>query len=247
MDYSKLAFTSDVNEPDSHVSPISCIEAMFEHTDTDGNLYIPKWYYGECSDAEKHFYACKMKWNENDCRTLVDRFNEHIKTLSFIAESCDNPSDSFEKNKKLFDKKIADFCNTYLRILGADEFDLDYIDLLYDKKETVNDIKKIAQKLEEHIPLDEYETSFMENYKDVALSDEESMLLNIFRAAVHKEAAQRLGREPLAEYVIVSSRRVRSLMSLGAPTFIIELEERLLAQAIAINRYAESIADVTTI
>lgn len=247
MDYSKLAFTSDVNEPDSHVSPISCIEAMFEHTDTDGNLYIPKWYYGECRDTEEHFYACKMKWNENDCRTLVDRFNEHIKSLSFIAANCNNLSDSFEENEKLFGKKIADFWNVYLRILGADEFDLDYIDFLCDKKETVDDIKKFTQKVEKNIPLDEYETSFMENYKDVALSDEESLLLNKFNAAVHKETAQRLGREPLAEYVIVSSRRVRSLMSMGVPTFILELEERLLAQAMAINCYAESIANITKI
>lgn len=247
MDYSKLAFTSDIDEPNSHVSPIRCIEAMFEHTDTDGNLYVPKWYYGECYDREEHFYACKMEWSENDCRALIAEFNKHIKSLYFIAANCNNIGDSLKENEKSFGKNIADIWNTYLRILGADEFDLDYIDFLCDKKETINDIKKITQKIVEHIPLNEYETSFMENYKDVTLSDEESMLLNKFSATVHKEAAQRLGREPAAEYVIVSSRRVLSLMSLGAPSFIIELEEKFLAQALVINRYAKSIADVTTI
>ena len=246
MDYSKLAFTSDIDEPNSHVSPIRCIEAMFEHTGTDGSLYIPKWYYGECYDTKEHFYACKMKWSKNDCCAFISEFNEHIKNLSFIAENYDNPN-SLKKSEKLFEKKIADFCNIYLRVLGADEFNLDYIDLLYDKKETINDIKKIAKKVEDHIPLDEYEASFMENYKGISLSDKESMLLNIFSTAVHKEAAQRLGREPVSEYVIISSRRVCLLMSLGAPTFILELEERLLAQAMVINHYAESIADVTTI
>ena len=44
MDRSNLAFHVD-DDTYYHLTPVDCINAMFEHTDSDGHLLIPAWPY----------------------------------------------------------------------------------------------------------------------------------------------------------------------------------------------------------
>ena len=177
MSKSKKSFCFDDDSVYTNLTPSQCISAMFDHTDSDGNLYLPEWPNDSDENKQNRLYACKMDWNKSDCDKTVADYENLYKVLSELAEKYDSLNSSLDENRDLLSDTQLKVWNTYIQGLG-----------------TMN-------------------TS---------------------------EAQKRIGNNVAAYDVVIRAQRVYKLMSMDAPKIIITNEAKLLAQAMVIHDYAES-------
>ena len=101
-----LAFNAD--DAYTALTPEECIDAMFAHTDAEGNLAIPKWPYDGNGEAESsshgehgEYYLMKMNWNKERKKSVTDDFEALFNALEIIASKWEKLSKTFEKNKEI--------------------------------------------------------------------------------------------------------------------------------------------------
>ena len=236
MDHPMPAF--DVND-EAYISltPVDCINAMFSHTDGEGNLRIPVWP-NETDDINEETTAwldCVMTWDAGGRNDLIAAYEELFAALKTIADVSDRLGETREENEGILSGKLLDVWDTYIR--PFDLGDIDY-DTVMDIEERM-DAAKLAGLFED----DAYENGediFWRGEEKTVVTAEEVALYNQYVAAVHSDAERRLDRTLAAYDVIIRAKRVRKLMSLHAPDIILNSEAKLLAQAIAVNAFAES-------
>ena len=236
MDHPMPAF--DVND-EAYISltPVDCINAMFSHTDGEGNLRIPVWP-NDTDDINEETTAwldCVMTWDAGGRNDLIAAYEELFAALRAIADVSDRLGDTREENEGLLSDELLDVWDTYIR--PFDLGDIDY-DTVMDIEERM-DAAKLAGLFED----DAYENGediFWRGEEKTVVTAEEVALYNQYVAAVHSDAERRLDRTLAAYDVIIRAKRVRKLMSLHAPDIILNSEAKLLAQAIAVNAFAES-------
>ena len=234
MNTSKIAlYTPD----ESHIfSGPEAIIDMFEHTDEDGILFIPKWPYDNNYDEEESFYKCGMSWNRTDAEKAVADFEALYEALEAIAKTPDYHEPDFDVRD--LPSELQPVWNTYLRDFDAyDSFDMDLIADISDRLETIAEINAIAQILEESKDVFTEDYYYYNEYKNTSVSESERALYDEYRDALQREAEQRVG-DNLASYdVVIRAMRLCRLISLGAPEFILKNEASLLAQAMVIHNY----------
>ncbi len=119
MNKTKNAFSIDENSAYTNLTPSQCISAMFEHTDSDGNLYLPEWPYDNNDGEQTHYYTCKMNWNKSDCDKAVTDYESLYKVLAELAEKHDSLKSSLDENRDLLSDAQLKVWNTYIRGLGS--------------------------------------------------------------------------------------------------------------------------------
>lgn len=226
-----LAFNAD--DAYTALTPEECIDAMFAHTDAEGNLAIPKWPYDGNGEAESsshgehgEYYLMKMNWNKERKKSVTDDFEALFNALEIIASKWEKLSKTLEKNKEILSKELLAIWNTYVRPFDIGALDMNRIDEIWNKKEMIafSDDDKISE----------------EKNENFAITDEEERLWQEYIDTIHRDAESRLERKIAAYDVIVRARRTCRLMSLKAPDVVVNNEAKLLAQAMVLNRFCLS-------
>ena len=121
MNTSKVALYFDPTDPPA-LTPAECIVGMFEHTDTNGLLYIPAWpSYDPDADDKTGFFKCRMNWNEADRDAVLRLFESCHDTMKKIAEKYD--SFRADPDAEALPEAEKRFWNTYLRDFESDDTD----------------------------------------------------------------------------------------------------------------------------
>lgn len=121
MNTSKVALNFDPNEAPV-LTPVETIVSMYEHTDTNGLLYIPAWpSYDPDADDKTGFFKCRMNWNEADRDAALRHFESCYETMREIAPQYDSIRTS--GTEALSETQKA-FWNTYLRDFESDDPDV---------------------------------------------------------------------------------------------------------------------------
>ena len=245
MNTSKIALYTPDDESHIFSGPEAIID-MFDHTDEDGILFIPKWPYDNNYDEEESFYKCRMSWNRTDAEKAVADFEALYEALKVIAKIPDYHEPDFDVSD--LPSELQPVWNTYLRDFETkDCFDMDLIADISDRLETIAEINAIAQKLEESKDVFTEDYYYYNEYKNTSVSESERALYDEYRDALQREAEQRVG-DNLASYdVVIRAMRLCRLISLGAPEFILKNEASFLAQAMVIHKYCKEMEVVTTV
>ncbi len=245
MNLAKIALYTPDDESHIFSGPEAIIN-MFDHTDEDGILFIPKWPYDNNYDEEEPFYKCKMNWNRTDAEKAVADFEALYEALEAIAKIPDHREPDFDV--KSLPSDLQTIWNTYLRDFDAyDSFDMDLIADISDRLETIAEINAIAQKLEESKDVFTEDYYYYNEYKKTSVSESERTLYDEYRDALYEEAAQRVGDNVAAYDVVIRAKRLCRLFSLGAPEIIIKNEASLLAQAMIMHNYCNESETVNTV
>lgn len=121
MNTSKVALYFDPDDAPV-LAPAECIVSMFEHTDTNGLLYIPEW--PSCdpdADEKTGFFKCRMNWNEADRDAALRLFESCYETMKKIAEKYD--SFRADSGAEALPEEEKRFWNIYLRDFASDDID----------------------------------------------------------------------------------------------------------------------------
>lgn len=196
-------------------TPSECITKMFEMTDKDSLLCIPAWPYDNDEDQAGAYYTLRMNWTREDAEALIYEHARIVNVLSELAEKWKNNALGFtaEENQILLSDELFTVWNTYIHSLSPD--DMDFM-RFYD----------IAEKVEE-------------NPGEVTVSPEELRYYHEYIDRVYEEARHRLSGH-FAQYdQIIRAQRLHKLMAQDAPQILIDNESRILAQTMAVGRFAE--------
>ncbi len=247
MDRSDLAFHVD-DDAYHHLTPVDCINAMFDHTDSEGLLLIPAWpddsdgFDGETAGR----LACRMVWDDEMRRNVTSAYEELYRALKAIAAVSDRLGDTREENEGILSAGLLNVWDVFIRDFetgGVDpETAMDIADRMAsaDFADDLEDLfRELASENDEEIYRDDEE--------DAPVTEEEEELYSRFLDAVYEDAESRLTNKIAAYDVIIRARRVCHLMHLNAPDIILNNEAKLLAQAMAVNACAESVELVSDV
>lgn len=159
-----------------------------------------------------------MTWNENEKNEAVSAFEKLYSQLKEIASVYDRLEDTLEENKTVLSPELLEVWNTYVRDFETGDLDLEKICDISERKDACERV-----------------------------TDEEEALYKIYRDAVYKDAESRLENKLAAYDAVIRAKRVCKLMSLNAPEIIINNEAKLLAQAIAVNRFGDGLERVENV
>lgn len=206
------------------MTPEQYLKAMLESINDDGELYIAKYedenglVSGTAVDLSGTTYIEKfeMHCTEKNYGEIIARGNTLVEALQKIAEKNGSKTTSIEEAKNIFDKKLADVWNTYVRHFDYQSENADKIG---------NMIKTDAYIL--------YEQGCGE------FSAEEKSMIENYEEKMREEYSYRIGG--LFGYSVVNrAMRLEKLFELGAPSFIIDNEKRNLFEYMALNAFAHS-------
>lgn len=227
------------------------ITLMFERTDEDGVLYIPGWHYdapgqGFSEDLhtdENDSYRCLVNWNLADYEYFIDEARAHVAIICFFAEKLGDLIDiqsTEDFKKQVNDDTFFKFWNDYLRPFSYDKFDIERLQDIEDRMDVSEYVKVIAGNLSKGAPLDDFERSFLSDYLNVSVSDDEKEYYHKSVSDLYSQAQARIGGKICAYDVIIRSRRLYRLMLLNAPYAVVFTEAKQLVAAMLLNRYGIS-------
>lgn len=220
-----------------YLAPDECAWEMLSHIGDDGMLYIPEWPHGGigvCSDTT--YYACKMdqvatQEGYDKVKTLFDGLMEHFK---HIADKYDEIGDDSEENTALLGEKTFLFWNMLVRPFEAKEqFDMERIGDILDRLDDCDEFGNCTLSDEE-----------IAEFGDRTVSKDELALYEKYIDALYEEAKERIPGRVCSYEVLIRSMRVCKLMELEAPECIIQDEAAILAQALVLNMYCDSMEKV---
>ncbi len=222
------------------LSPSQCINRMYELTDESGRLEIPAWPSDYDLDQEGSYYALKMRWTRPDAAALILNHAMLVDELAKIAERWKNEELglSDEENRAALGNELFEVWQTYVKSPEPEEMDCMKF---YDISEKVEQIAfREAEKKDAKFAPGRASVVFelYENSDDISVSLEELEYYNAYIDAVYEEARRRLGGKYANYDIIIRAGRLCKLMAQEAPQIIIVNESRLLAQAMAVGRFA---------
>ncbi len=231
---------------DTELSPDEFITLMFERTSEDGVLYIPGWHrdghgfgWGVLgSTDENDSYRCKIKWGLFDYEKILKRFNKHCEMIEQIAKVI------IQANKNdiepEFKGEMLDFWNKYLKPFDDSAFDMDKINDIDDRLDTLACVRYIASKFSKGEELEENDKGFFKEYFDITVTKEEKEYFYSYNDAIIKECESRVGENICAYRVVIGSRRLCKLLELQAPQIVVRNEACTLAAAFVLHEYGVS-------
>ena len=240
MDHSKPAFDVN-NEAYISLTPVDCINAMFSHTDGEGRLRLPAWP-NDTDDINEETTAwldCLMTWDDKDRNNVIAAYEELFAALRAIADVSDRLGDTREENEGILSGELLDVWDTYIRPFNLGDIDFDTVMDIEERMDAARLAADLAG-LFEDVTSENGEEIFWSGEEESGVTSEEEALYDQYVAAVRSDAERRLDRALAAYDVIIRAKRVRKLMSLHAPDIILNSEAKLLAQALAVNAFAES-------
>ena len=230
-------------------TPSDFIDLMFERTDEDGILYIPGWHYvrpgweydvpGSTDDDGS--YRCRIDWNLAKLEKVQEKFEDVYYAITQIAPYYDElESEPAKASEILRDPALIEVWNKYLAEPDTGKFDRKKYDEIYEKLDTIAEVKCIAEKLAKGKAIDDSEKEILADYMDLTVSEEELKYRQDFLRHMHKEAEKRLGKNICAYDIITRAWRVLCLMSINAPELILSNELRQFAAAFVLHEYGIS-------
>ena len=241
MNHSEQACSIDA-EAYRFLDPIACIDAMFEHTDSEGRLLVPDWLLNDDDDGEEttNWLECEMTWDDEDRKNVIAGYERLFASLKAIAAVSDRIGVTREENEGVLSDELLDVWDTYIRRFNLG--DIDY-DTVMDIRERMNSADFVADfaNMFEDLASENEEDLFWLGEEEPAVTAEEEALYYEYLDAVFADAESRLDRAVGAYDVISHAMRLIYFMTLNAPDIILKVEARSLAQAMAINACAGSI------
>ena len=211
MDFSRI----------SNLSPSAYARFLFEHTDTEGILCLPK-NFGEENEKLDRYDQFRMSWDEDALSRLTAEFEALYASLARIAGVYDQLAGDEESVREILGSdELFDVWRTYIRgweLGGLDE--------------------KAVAAVEKSISLDSGEGD---------LSEEEGQLVSQYHSAyvdaIIADSRCRVGETPCAYEVIIRAKRLCRLLSLGAPQIILQNEARMLIQYMALHMFSTGVKE----
>lgn len=239
MNMSKIAFYTESGDK-LELNPSETINCMFEHTDNNGILYIPKWPSDDNMFNEKEqYYKCSMNWSEHDKKTAEYSFNALYSALKSLAEKYDLiNSDEDVDNLPLMLKNVW---NTYIREFDIGDIDEDYVYEIMKKMDNENLYNAIGDDIKAGAEITTSESDFYYNYKDAGVSDDENEIVREYRKKVKYDIFDRVGMSYGSYDLVMRAKRLYKLLYLDAPEIIINNEANLLAQAVVIYGFCKNL------
>lgn len=241
MDHPMPAF--DVNDEAYYtLTPVDCINAMFSHTDCEGRLQIPAWPCDndDINEETTAWLDCVMTWNDEDRNCVIAAYERLFAALRAIADVFDRLGVTREENKSILSGELLDIWDTYLRPFDLGDIDYDAVMDIEERMDAARLAADLAGLLEDAASENGEDISW-HGEEESGVTAEEEALYDLYVAAVHADAERRLDKALAAYDVIIRAKRVCKLMALNAPDIILNSEAKLLAQALAVNAYAESV------
>lgn len=231
---------------DDDISPEEYIELMFDRTDENGILFIPRWYYGDFYEPE-YSYRCRLTWNLHDFEKVTDEFKALYSDLVMIAEKYNELGEDIEKNKaKLGSDRLFHVWHTFIRAFETSDFNLQKIVEISNKIDAINHVKIISQSIADGGNISDNDKFFLKEHLYLSISKEEKKIYDKYYEEVFKDAERRVGSNMCAHAFVVGAMRVCRLMNLGAPEAVIRNEARILSAAMVIHKYGISIESVNS-
>lgn len=239
---------------DEQLNPIKYIAMMFERTDEDGILYIPGWHYdrpGGDTD-ENDSYRCQVNWGESEdekqinFKRLQDKFLDVYNAIGHIARYWDKINDDADAAEKLLDEytlsdvRLFDVWNTYIRPFDTGTLDLERLQDIEDRLETVELVKQIAENIAKGNKIEDFQKQMIAEYVDVSVTDEEKKYREEYFRQIRKDAKNRIGNNICAYDTVIRARRLCKLKSMKAPKIVIDNEARQFAAAFMLHEYGVS-------
>ncbi|MBR6766271.1 MAG: hypothetical protein IKM06_07285 [Clostridia bacterium] len=234
---------------ESMLSPVDFITLMFERTDEDGILYIPGWGYthpgwavnAPGSTDSDFSYRCRIEWNIDRYEKVQKKFDKIYNGIKALAPMYDALYEAPESAYEIINNKdLFSIWETYLSDLDTGNFDLNKCDEIYDKLDTVAEVKSIAEAVARGDAISNFEKEILTDNIDITVSQEELKYRRDYLAHLHKEAELRLGNNICAYDILYRAWRLWRLFSLEAPNIIIFHEGRELAAAFVLHEYGIS-------
>ena len=233
----------------SKLSPKEFLEQMFLCTDPDGIVYVPAFYATVSPYQEDFSFRCKMKWNYADCERVLREFYGLMALIRSVAAKGVRLGDPLEEKRALLTDAELQFWNTYLRPFSTESEWAEKSRDIYDRLETVEDVRALSKKLSDGELLTESEREFLRENMDVTVSPEEKKALRRHTEANLREAAERLpsglGDSFCAYHLIIRVRRVGAFLLLNMPQSLCEREINALIEVLALQRYAVRVEDIS--
>ena len=186
-----------------------------------------------------------MDWNLSKCETVKRKLKKHLDLLSQIAPFESELSESAEKAKELLknDETVA-FWHTYIRPFETGDLDLEKINDISDRQNTIEIVQNIAKTLADGKELDASDRHFLSEYMDVKISKEEDAYYQKYVDAIYADAERRVGKNLCAYSLVLHSMRLCRLIALKAPPILLRNEECAIALYILLHNYGISMERV---
>ena len=199
-----------------------CIDLLMKNIRKREYIAIPSWpsdYYYEydingMSVEKYHLYRFGLGQNKESQQSLHHKFNDLVGSLDRIALVYEKLGRTVEENAKVLSTTDNMVWNTYINFRVDDPM--------------LEQCQTIFDKIEMREPIEDEERRKINAYKDSVRKDAELRLKDISSGSI------------AAYDVIIRAKRVCRLLSLGAPSFVVEEEKKLLAQAMVINAFAKA-------
>ena len=205
----KVVFNVEMEEYAS-LTPEEIFTKMLEGTGEDGVLTV-KEMADAPSVSEPGTVSFRMNWENADAGTLSEKFEKFTGSLLRIASKGGSRWSSSEEDGKELPDEDRNVWETYIR------------DFSVFPQTDLNEICEIEEKIAVGEPLNTWEKVAIAMYKGDCL----------------KDAEKRIGTAPLAYETIIRARRYERLLELDAPQIILDNERNMLAESLAIHRFAE--------
>lgn len=218
------------------------ITLMFERTDENGILYIPGWHYDRISGDEKNTdeddsYRCKVDWNLYKFENFQKEFEGLNNALKEIANFREEIDDNIDNAKKFLSKEVFTIWDTYIRPFDIGDIDMEKINDIEDRMETIAWVKRIAKDIANGNTIEKFEKEVLSEYLDVKVSNEEIAYRNEYINRVFKDSEKRVGNNICAYDVVIRAMRLCRLYNLNAPKLVINYEARQLAAAMVLHNF----------
>lgn len=192
------------------IAPSACFDLLFEKTDSNGKLVLSAMPADTYDDSPKKTASYVICWDKKKCDELHNDFDQLIQALEKLAQEQDALKEKDADPKKILSQDLYLVYDTYVRPYKVDGIDNDRI-------------FGINAKMED---------------SEEPLSEEEECLMEKYEEGIRMDAQKRIGGKYAAYNVIQRAKRLHMLYVLTAPKIVYHNEQKYLAEAMLINRFA---------
>lgn len=205
----------------SNLSPSAYARFLFEHTDADGVLRLPK-NFGEENEEFDRYDQFIMSWNEDALVQLTAEFEALYAGLERIAGVYDQLAGDEESVREILGSpELFDIWHAYIR--GWDLSGLD---------------EKAVAAVEKSISLDGGEGELSEEEEQLA-----AQYHSAYFDAITADCRRRVGGNICAYNMVIHAKRLCRLLALGAPQIIIRHDARMLIQYMALHAFSTGVKE----
>ncbi len=218
------------------IAPADVFNQLLDNTDFDGVLYVPV----DEHTSPDELYRCRMDWNIADAAELSREFCELCRQLRVIACVFDDMDGTAETARRLLNENEATLAvwHTYIRPFFVENVDDSVVTDIEERMEITDWVKEISARFAKGEQLKEYEKEALKDGIDITVTPEEKALVRYYYECIIKDSESRVGKSIGAYDEVIRAKRVCKLMCLQAPEIILNKELCMLAQSMAIHRFA---------